>query len=138
MSQPRENLTATLLPSGKALIAGGDYAAPAASAELYDPASGLFALTGGMVVARENHGALLLADGKMLVMGGAGGVPAGTFSILTSAELYDPASGKFAATGAMVSPRTFASAVLLLSGEVLVTGGLGINFDYTATAELYQ
>src|SRR5437016_793336 len=74
--------TATLLPSGKVLVAGG----PAlASAELYDPASGTWATTGPLGTGRNNHTATLLPNGEVLVAGGTD--ISGT--AVASAELYD-------------------------------------------------
>jgi hypothetical protein len=83
--------TATLLPSGMVLVAGGlDNSFHAtASAELYDPASNTWTATGSLNTARYEHTATLLANGKVLVAGGSDS--SGNAS--TSAELYDPTSG---------------------------------------------
>src|SRR5206468_3381154 len=82
--------TATLLPSGKVLVAGGaSFDAVLSSAELYDSASGTWTATGSMGTAREAHTATLLPSGDVLVAGGANG----PFSFLSSAELYDPGLG---------------------------------------------
>ena len=63
--------TATLLPNGKVLVAGGSIAAAAlSSAELYDPASGTWTATGSLGTARDSHTATLLPNGKVLVAGG--------------------------------------------------------------------
>ena len=81
--------TATLLPSGKVLVAGGFNEAdctPLSSAELYDPASGTWTATASMGTAREYHTATLLPSSKVLVVGGSDG------GFLSSAELYDPAT----------------------------------------------
>ena len=87
----------TLLPNGKVLAAGGYVAevVPTNSAELFDPATGSWTLTGSMNYKRAQHVATLLANGKVLVAGGftSGDVP--TYS----AELYDPASGTWTPTG---------------------------------------
>ena len=81
--------TATLLPNGKVLVAGGLDSSinPSASAELYDPASGSWSPTGSLNTARDLHTATLLPNGKVLVAGGFG-----NSGILTSAELYDLSS----------------------------------------------
>ena len=84
MSTPRASHTATLLPSGMVLVAGGeDNYAALASAELYDPATGRWAPTGSMTMARYAYTATLLPGGGVLA---AGGGPSST----ASAELYRP------------------------------------------------
>ena len=81
--------TATLLPNGKVLVAGGyNGHSLLSSAELYDPASGTWSATGSLSTARYLHTATLLPNGKVLVAGGFKQVVA-----LSSAELYDPATG---------------------------------------------
>jgi hypothetical protein len=63
--------TATLLPNGKVLVAGGDNGGGIlSSAELYDPASGTWSVTGSLNTARRSHTATLLPNGKVLVEGG--------------------------------------------------------------------
>ena len=69
----RDGHTATLLPSGKVLVAGGRYdRATLSSAELYDPATGTWTATGSLGTARYDHTATLLPSGKVLVAGGYG------------------------------------------------------------------
>ena len=121
---------AVLLGSGQVLIGGGF---PNISAELFDPTTNTFALTGIMTVARGGATATLLASGQVLVAGGfTGGGPA----VTNTAELYDPASGTFSATASMNSPREEHSAIALFDGRVLVTGGFNGSNDL-ASAELY-
>ena len=134
----RSGHTATLLPDGKVLVAGGSLSVQS-SAELYDPSSGTWAATGNMVVARSGHTATLLPDGKVLVAGGS-------LSVQSSAELYDPSTGTWAATGNMVVARSGHTATLLPDGKVLVAGGfdvtkapgIGGSPEIVATAELYD
>jgi WD40 repeat protein len=126
--------TATLLPNGKVLVAGGWDASDAlASAELYDPASGTWTDTGSLATSRGNPTATLLPNGKVLVAGGYND----TFGALASAELYDPASGTWTATGSLLTARYVHTATLLPNGQVLVAGGSGIG-GALASAELYD
>ena len=100
MTRPRRSHTATLLPDGKVLIAGGDGVA-GASAELYDPSTGIFSATGGMTTSRWGlHTATLLHTGKVLIAGGRDWQDA-QWRSLDTAELYDPSSGIFTPTGPM-------------------------------------
>jgi N-acetylneuraminic acid mutarotase len=128
LNGPRELHTATLLPNGKVLVAGGANAPITSgghlkSAELYDPATGLWTATGSMSAARILHTMTLLADGKVLVAGGSNDKTSNTF--LASAELYDPATGMWTATGSLSKAREFHTATRLLNGKVLVAGGRG-------------
>jgi len=131
---PRLNQSATVLPNGRVLIAGGAIgASTVATAETYDPVAGSSRTTGSMAGPRQLHTATLLRNGKVLVAGGssAGVAPLGT------AELYDPSSGIFAATGSMATPRQAAVATLLLDGRVLIVGGYDAS-GVIANAELYD
>jgi hypothetical protein len=120
MLEPRSGHTATLLPDGKVLIAGGmrrnqDFYR---SAEVYDPASGKFQATGEMSVARVGEAAILLRSGKVLIVGGWV-----SHECTDSAELYDPAAGRFSVIGKMTARRGGPSATLLADGDVLIAGG---------------
>lgn len=129
---------ATLLLDGKVLATGGNNdPGPAAIAETYDLATGLFASTGSMTEARANHTETLLSDGTALVTGGSSWTPyvqnfgmAYTCCIAT-AELYDPSSSRFTATSSMVEGRAGHTATVLNNGEVLIAGG------GDASAEIY-
>jgi len=128
MTEPRGQATATALRNGNVLIVGGGsghYPSQNVyrSAEVYDPATGKFTATGQMTVGRHKHAAVLLANGKVLIVGGSDNRDwHGEYS---SAEIYDPATGKFSVTGTMGAARFKLpyAAVLLNNGTVLVAGG---------------
>ena len=114
MSAARADHTATLLPNGKVLIAGGNGNGfqPLASAELYDASTGMFTTTGSMTTVQRAGPATSLQDGRVFVAGE------------TNAEIYDPASGTFAPTGAYVDaiPLWWNTVSLLVDGRILLTG----------------
>ncbi len=135
----RLTMTATLLKSGKVLVAGGNTptADAIAAAELYDPATGKFTATRGPLnFPRSGHTATLLTSGlnsgKVLIAGGI----TGTSSATDTAELYDPVSDTFTTTGRMTAPRTGHTAALLQDGSVLVVGTEGTPIE--VTADLYD
>lgn len=139
MGEARLLHTATVLQGGKVLVVGGLSArGGAAGAEVYDPATGKFAPTGPPVVRRFGHTATRLGSGKVLV---AGGISTAIGEVVVaSAELYDPATGQFTATGDLGAARADHTATLLLDGTVLVAGGFdrvdrGVPLD---TAERFD
>lgn len=130
--------TATVLPDGRVLIAGGvaSEGSNSAAVELYDPTTGAFTRTGSLSTGRAYHTATLLKDGHVLVAGGLGvdGQP------VAAAELYDPATGTFTTTGSLQQARYDFTASLLPNGKVMIAGGntstmVSTNLD---TAELYD
>ncbi len=129
--------TATLLPNGKVLIAGGGDPSLGdisfSSAELYDPVTGTFSPTGSLGGARVYHTATLLPNGRVLIAGGYDGT-----SNISSAEVYDPATGTFSPTGSMGTARAGHTATLLPSGKVLIAAGSAVAYTTTNSAELYD
>ncbi|MDR4305270.1 hypothetical protein IHQ68_01350 [Chelatococcus sambhunathii] len=142
MTDDRMLHTATALPNGKILIAGGIYGqgffagkkitgvfgGVLASAEVYDIAKREIACVGGkngkrcsdaMANSRVTHGALLIEagplDGKVLLVGGAGGkarTTGGKGAPLNTAEIYDPKKNEFKAAGSMKAARIFPALAL--------------------------
>jgi hypothetical protein len=126
----REHGTATLLPNGDVLVAGGFTTAPGAvslsptgTAELFITTSSAFQSTGSMNIPRANMTATLAPNGSVFIAGGdsTGGV------ILGSSELYSASTGTFAAmtnTVSLSTGRELPTATLLTNGQVLIAGGL--------------
>jgi N-acetylneuraminic acid mutarotase len=153
MSTARSDATVTLLQDGDVLVAGGccqrgNPYRGLSTAELYDPTTGTWSLTGSLNVPRYGDTATLLQNGEVLVAGGscngtAYGCDAGSFLYnLKSAELFNPSTGVWTRTGSMRFGREFQTATLLGNGEVLVAGGFNSCDDDFCTdlssAELYD
>ena len=104
------------------------------SAEIYDPATGRFSVTGSMFDARFEHEAVALNNGMVLVEGGYS-----TRNQLSSVELFNPAGGggigSFTPTASMKLPRIVSTATLLADGRVLIAGGDYNSSGYPGTAE---
>jgi hypothetical protein len=133
MVEARFYHTATLLSDGRVLVAGGSNGSKKlATAELYDPGSGSWTATGSMLEARSNHTATLLADGRVLVAGGALVAPGGSSYKQQHAELYDPDTGTWSATGdlSFISYRR-PTATLLADGMVLLVPDGHSSWVYT-------
>ena len=131
--------TATLLNNGQVLIAGGaaNFSSPTASAELYDPAAGTFTPTGNMTTPRSFHTASLLRDGRVLIAGGYSGSGDNLLRNLNTAEIYDPSTGTFTPTGAMIHGHECLEAQTLNSGKTLLSGGSG-GTHQVPDAELFD
>jgi hypothetical protein len=136
LNTARVDHTATPLPNGMVLVAGGldSSDSTSTSAELYDPMSGSWTVTGSLNTARYAFRATLLSNGMVLVAGGLDSSGA----LSTSAELYDPALGSWTATGSLNTARYNHTATLLSNGMVLVAGGGADSGSFSASAELYD
>jgi hypothetical protein len=129
-----DGATATLLADGRVLVMGGQHRAGSPVIEIYDPKSGSFSQTGSMITSRLfGYAATLLHNGLVLVAGGAGSEVSPS---LASAELFDPKTGIFSATGSMAVARSGQVASILSDGRVLLVGGLDSHSN--ATAEIYD
>jgi hypothetical protein len=139
MSATRYHHRATLLFNGQVLVtAGYDGHRSLSSAELYDPANAKWSPTEPMGTARfAGHTATLLPNGQVLVAGGFDWERPDKYRYLSSAELYDPATGTWSPTGAMRTARYDHTATLLPNGKVLFAGESGDGGDLSS-AELYD
>jgi N-acetylneuraminic acid mutarotase len=131
---------AARLASGKVLVAGGS-AQPVSvtsSAEVYDPTAATWSFAGGQVLSRQQHTATRLVDGRILVVGGQGSAYSTTLPDLKSAQIYDPSTATWSATGSLTTGRFDHTATLLNDGRVLITGGLTPVNVTTNTCEIWD
>ena len=126
--------TATALNNGTVLLTGG----AGGYSELYDPVADTFTATGSMLDVGNHyaHTATLLSDGRVLIAGGYKNLD-GT-AALGTAEIYDPATRTFTATGKMIIRRSSHTATLLADGTVLIAGGFNLDGGPINRAELYD
>ena len=140
LTSARVEHSATLLPNGKVLIAGGEgHSTYLKTAELFDPQSGTFTgLSNTMSIERHGHTATLLNNGKVLIAGG----DAGLASLPTNtAEIFDPLTQTFTPlTSVMSVSRAYHTATLLPNGKVLLAGGVFSTSQpyYTETTDLFD
>jgi len=149
MHLPRVDHTATLLSDGRVLVAGGEtsgnppYFGQTGTAEIYDPATGMWSLTGSMNIIRSVDAAVRLQDGRVLVAGGfsvAGVAPSDYTDNRQSAELYDPVTGTWTVADPRVYKRYWYTMTLLQDGRVLAARGTnnGDLEDTLSSAEIYD
>ncbi len=141
MLSRRVGHTATLLPNGKVLIAGGSAGRLSeggpgivATTEIFDPTTGRFTAGPMMTSPRNGHAAVLLPNNKVLIIGGTDQDE----RPLKTAEIYDPATNRFTTTASMNVARLPRPAVLLQDGRVLVTGGWQGSGIASRAAEVFD
>jgi hypothetical protein len=146
MLAPRQLHTASTLPNGKVLLAGGsggsnNTVALNPLAEIYDPANAsrpfapvAFASgTGRFGHTASVLGAAGVPDGRVLVAGGAAGLACGQH--LATSELY---AGSFSAGTALAASRVSHTATVLKDGRVLITGGFGSTCATLSSTEIWN
>jgi N-acetylneuraminic acid mutarotase len=152
MNEARQQQSAVLLGDGSVLVTGGNIertpctsdlcVTTIAESELYNPATGQWKTVGEMTIPRSFFTTTRLSNGKVLAVGGRihTGPDYFDYKATAYADLYDPATRTWSASGTMGVSRTDHSAVLLSSGKVLVAGGTTVDFNgvTVASAELYD
>lgn len=127
---------ATRLHDGTVLVVGG---MNKRASQLYDPATESWSLAGSLGHDTLFASATLMPNGHLLVAGGDSGPSLRDPGFgSAAAELYDPATKTWAATGSLLLRRTAHAATLLVNGKVLVTGGAPSDLLTTRSAEVFD
>ena len=131
------------LADGRAFVLGHQEDPLLAVAYLFDPATNAFVRAAPLVeLGRGAGGLTLLRDGKVLLAGGGGFKEDGSSTVLNTAELFDPATGRFTATTTMVEARYGINGALMGDGSVLLVGGFGLHGigpnSVLLSAEIYR
>ena len=140
----RVSAQSVLLPNGMVLTMGGCInndclSSTTKSAEIYNPVTGTWTVTGSMKTARAEFIALLLPSKKVLVAGGCTSYNAtGCVAVTAAAELFNPATGTWTATGTMRAARMAMTGTMLLNGKALIAGGQTSASDALSSSELYN
>lgn len=131
MTHARTGHTASVLPSGDVLVAGG----PNNTTEIYGVSTGEFSPAAVMSVMRSSHTASRLPGGEILLTGGV--IAVGPVTTATT-EIFDPVSGDFQSGPSMSTARQQHVASVLASGNLLVSGGVNPASGNLPSAELYE
>lgn len=124
MSAARQRHAAALT-NGRVLVAGGPWVGPA---EIYDPATNSWSITGSLTDVRYDLDMAALPDGRVMVTGGYG-IRSGYTQTIPTTELWDPATGTWTSAGNLATSRAIHQATALADGSVLVTGGTHYEVD---------
>jgi len=152
MNQGRQQHSAVLLGNGMVLVSGGNIdRTPCATdvcvntiagSEVYNPATGQWKTAGEMTIPRSFFTTTLLSNGKVIAVGGRihTGPDYFDYKAIAWADLFDPTTKKWSATGTMSISREDHATVLLANGKVLVIGGTTVDFNgvTVASAEIYD
>jgi len=137
MNQPtgRTNHTATLLGDNRVLITGG--AGGGDTAEVYNHVNGTWMATGNMTIERESHVAIKMPTGtssNVLIVGGVDSLA----NLLSSAEVFNPATMSFTAIDPMGTTRSAPGIAIRSDNKILVAGGIYTGVSVSDTADLYD
>jgi hypothetical protein len=125
--------TPALLPDGRVLLASGGADIADRRAEIYDPATNAWTLTGSTTIGRRWPAVLTASNGTVYLLGGE--TPGG---MVATVERYNPATGSFAAAGTMAMPRARMGSVVLANGRFLLLGGVTTASILVKTAEVFD
>lgn len=141
---PRSDHTMNVLDELHVVVCGGvESAGPLASCEQFDLRTQTWSPAGALTEPRYGHTSTRLPSGRLLVVGGIRNSPVATSEqSRDTIELYDPVTQTSSIVAKLETPRSFHTASLLPSGQVLIAGG-GSSFTMgnpieLDTAELYD
>ena len=147
LNTARAAAAAAVLLDGRVLVAGGTYMDRESpdpprildTSELWDPRSGTWTRTGRLDDTRVGASAVTLADGRVLIVGGVASLQAAPIE-QASAEVYDPATGRWGSAGALTTARRGFVLVALRDGGAIVAGGFGelAASGYLSTVERFD
>ena len=149
LNTARTATAATLLLDGRVLVAGGlylDRAAPDQArvldrGEVWDPRTGAWSRTRRLAETRVGASAVTLTDGRVLLVGGSVDRDSAPIE-QASAEVYDPASGRWSSAGSLATARSGFALVALTDGGALVAGGFGgvgtTGIEYLSSVERFD
>ncbi|MGB0952427.1 MAG: Kelch repeat-containing protein [Planctomycetota bacterium] len=158
MAKYRAGATATVLPDGRVLVAGGtegngshelhdvaDLLGTALkSTEIYDPVTDTWSFGSNMTEFKAGAMAITLSDGRWLVSGGVThtllfGIPIPDFS--NNQQVYDPTTGNWSNVANMKDKRALGGIALMQNGSVYIAGGAGgdiFNIGPIRDTEIYN
>ena len=144
LASPRAGHSATTLPDGSILVAGGDTAGlradgtlsarSLATAERFDPKTGTWTAVAAMPGSRTRHRALLAGTGEVLLIGGTSGP--GFTAGYRSVAVYDPEDDRWSATGGLTTGRRDHAVAALTDARIVASGGLSTDSP-TAVTEIF-
>jgi hypothetical protein len=129
--------SATLVPSGKVVVAGGfdGNGKPVKAIEIFDPVAGTWTLSAvQLTTGVGHHTATLMADGRIVFAGGN----AGTGGAVDALQVYDPVADTITVAAHLVHPRAKHKAVLMPNNDILIAGGYDASFTDQATVEVFS
>jgi DNA-binding CsgD family transcriptional regulator/N-acetylneuraminic acid mutarotase len=140
---PRSGQTADLLNDGRVLVAGGTNAnglSVGGDAFIYDPQKDQWTVTGPMISPRSFAGSVQLKNGHVLVAGGIAADGAPVWNVLSSAEIYDPASNTWSAAASLSTARFQYVLTSFNNGQILAIGGTydGSQGSFVSKIESYD
>jgi N-acetylneuraminic acid mutarotase len=139
MPTARDGLTAVVGPDGRIYAIGGINSSGALNTvEAYDPTTNTWSTSAPLPTARFGLASAVGADGRIYALGGANNFNSGTgtFSVLNTAEAYDPTTNTWSMATALPTPRTNQAVLAGPDGRLYSIGGLGSSLQPLANVDV--